>query len=209
MRWTKTKSTDKTMRAIYEIANDINAAWKNPKYGAVPYLRAMAELKDKNSMYGQDSAKNIVVSFLSNAHGFRGPKAKALKSELREHFLPVKSVKEIVNETVKYYRTHPMGIIGDKCKYFIEETGAMCAVGRCLEQPELFKNQNGCVLFLVQFDCLDSKLKPEYRGHNINFWKHLQCLHDTSNYWTGRTPNSLTLDGLNYKNWIISEFSAD
>jgi len=72
------------MRAIYEVAADIKKEWKNIYFGAVPYLSAMMQLSDKNDMYGMDSAKSIVIYFLSNATSFRGEKARELKIELKQ-----------------------------------------------------------------------------------------------------------------------------
>ena len=73
-----------TKREIREIARDIKNEWKNVYFGAKPYLDAMLVLTDKNSTYYYDSAKSIVLYFLSNASTFRGPKAKELKAELKD-----------------------------------------------------------------------------------------------------------------------------
>ena len=73
-----------TKREICEIARDIKKEWKNVYFGAKPYLDAMFVLTDKNSTYGYDSAKSVVLYFLSNASTFRGPKAKELKAELKD-----------------------------------------------------------------------------------------------------------------------------
>jgi hypothetical protein len=73
------------MRPINQIAQDIRKEWKNVNYAAKPYLEAMYELTDKDSRYGYDSANSIVLRFLSNASGFRGPVASQLKNELKQH----------------------------------------------------------------------------------------------------------------------------
>lgn len=73
------------MRPIYEIAREIKKVWGSKvNYGAKPYLDAMQFLTDKNSAYGQDSAKSVVNYFLANASTFRGVEAKALKEELKQ-----------------------------------------------------------------------------------------------------------------------------
>jgi hypothetical protein len=79
------KREGKSMREIHEIASDIKREWRKPYFGAVPYLNAMHCLRDKTSMYICDSAETIVETFLSNATSFRGEKAKALKTELKQH----------------------------------------------------------------------------------------------------------------------------
>jgi hypothetical protein len=70
-------------RPLHLIASDIRKDWKNVNYGAKPYLSAMASLDSINSMYGYDSAKSVVMYFLSNASAWRGDTAKAIKAELK------------------------------------------------------------------------------------------------------------------------------
>ena len=70
-------------RPIDAIAREIRADWKNPYFGAVPYLEAMMDLWTINDRYGADSAKSIVLYFLSNASTWRGPVAKRVKAELK------------------------------------------------------------------------------------------------------------------------------
>jgi hypothetical protein len=72
------------MRDISTIANDIRKEWKNPYFGAVPYLNAMACLHSADDAYGADSARTIVAYFLGNASTFRGEQARKLKAELKE-----------------------------------------------------------------------------------------------------------------------------
>jgi hypothetical protein len=74
---------NKNHRPLHLIASDIRKDWKNVNYGAKPYLSAMASLDSINSMYGYDSAKSIVMYFLSNASAWRGDTAKAIKAELK------------------------------------------------------------------------------------------------------------------------------
>jgi hypothetical protein len=71
-------------RTICEIALEINQDWKPVNYAAKPYLLAMLSLKDMSSKYGEDSAKNIILYFLSNASTWRGETAKRIKLELKK-----------------------------------------------------------------------------------------------------------------------------
>ena len=57
--------------------------WKNVYFGAVPYLRAMRDLDNMQSVYGQENSRGIVLYFLSNASTWRGEVAKAVKAELK------------------------------------------------------------------------------------------------------------------------------
>lgn len=66
-----------------EIAALIHANWDPVWFGAVPYLRAMFELQDMSSTYGCDSARDVVLYFLSNAKTWKGDTARAVKAELR------------------------------------------------------------------------------------------------------------------------------
>jgi len=71
-----------------QIAYLIRASWHNKKgestinYAANPYLDAMGSLT--NEGFGQDSAKSIILYFLSNASGYRGEVAKIVKAELKK-----------------------------------------------------------------------------------------------------------------------------
>jgi hypothetical protein len=70
-------------RSIRAIALDIKKEWVKVNYAAKPYLDAMLELNSINDKYYLDSAKSVVLYFLSNASSFRGENAKALKTELK------------------------------------------------------------------------------------------------------------------------------
>jgi len=70
-------------RSIRSIALDIRREWAKVNYAAKPYLDAMLELNSINDKYYNDSAKSIILYFLSNAASFRGERAKALKAELK------------------------------------------------------------------------------------------------------------------------------
>lgn len=70
-----------------QFAAVIRADWKKPFFGSVPYIEAMADLPTWESRYICDSAKEIVVTFLSNASGWRGPVAKAAKKAMNDRLL--------------------------------------------------------------------------------------------------------------------------
>jgi len=71
------------MRTLSEIASEIKKDWEKVYFGAAPYLNAMAMLESVNDKYGMDSAKSIVLYFLSNASTWRGETAKRVKTELK------------------------------------------------------------------------------------------------------------------------------
>lgn len=71
-------------RPIYQIAQDIKDAWKNPSPYALAYLNPMLTLNSIDDHYYFDDAKSIILYFLANAQGFRGEKARELKKELKD-----------------------------------------------------------------------------------------------------------------------------
>jgi len=72
------------MRKIKEIAKEIKSSWKNPYFGAHPYLEAMFQLSSIEDNYYQDSARDIVTRFLANAGTWRGEDARRIKAELKK-----------------------------------------------------------------------------------------------------------------------------
>jgi len=70
-------------RPVYKIAEDILNDWTAPHFAARPYLAAMLTINSHCENYGQDTAKSIILYFLSNATNYRGSKAKELKKELK------------------------------------------------------------------------------------------------------------------------------
>lgn len=71
------------MRSIYLIANEIVSDWNNISPYASPYLDAMKQIDSIDENYYADSAKSVVLYFLSNANGWRGEKAREIKKELK------------------------------------------------------------------------------------------------------------------------------
>lgn len=78
------KSEQKPSTDIATIARRISKTWKNPYFGAKPYLSAMTQLHSIEDNYGCDSARSIVRYFLANASSFRGDEAREIKAQLKE-----------------------------------------------------------------------------------------------------------------------------
>jgi len=70
-------------RSLHKIAIDIMQDWKNPYFGALPYLDAMYELDSITDNYYYDTADSVVRYFLANAQTWRGPVARTIKAELK------------------------------------------------------------------------------------------------------------------------------
>lgn len=76
---------DEKLRAmtLAEIAKMIRLYWPAVNYAAKPYLDAMSQLNTMNDKFYADDAQTVVLYFLSNASGFRGEPARAIKKELK------------------------------------------------------------------------------------------------------------------------------
>jgi hypothetical protein len=70
-------------RPLHVIAKDILSNWPKVYFGAVPYLDAMRQLHSVTDNYFEDSGKDIVIYFLSNASTWRGDHARRIKAELK------------------------------------------------------------------------------------------------------------------------------
>jgi hypothetical protein len=70
-------------RKIHEIATEICSKWTKVYFGAEPYLAVMQTLNTIDDMYFEDSAKEIILYFLSNASTWRGEDARRIKQELK------------------------------------------------------------------------------------------------------------------------------
>jgi hypothetical protein len=115
---------------------------------------------------------------------------------------------EIIKETVEYYKNNNRGITpGGACQYLTKD-GDMCAVGRCLENPE------DIGLKTIYADALiigygDGIFKKQYQGHDINFWKNLQIFHDSNRFWVSyktKKGNKLTEDGKNDLKFLLERY---
>jgi hypothetical protein len=69
-------------RPLHRISDEIVSRWRDPYFGAVPYIRAMRYLATMTDKYGDDDADDIVMYFLSNAKTWRGDDARRIKAEL-------------------------------------------------------------------------------------------------------------------------------
>lgn len=72
-------------RPLFQIAAEIFHLWKKPSYAAMPYLTALRHLNTPRDSYGADTGESVVLYFLSNASGWRGPDARRIKAELKQH----------------------------------------------------------------------------------------------------------------------------
>lgn len=89
---------------------------------------------------------------------------------------------EIIEETVEYYKVNPFGYDPNRdgiseggCVYY-GPNAEVCAVGRCLINPEHFKNSFCGVAGL--HSNFNNIVKEQYTGHDIYFWVDLQFFHD-------------------------------
>ena len=71
-------------RPLHVIAKEIRNNWAKVSPYAKPYLDAMSQLNSIDDKYYLDSARSVVLYFLSNASGWRGDVARRIKAELKE-----------------------------------------------------------------------------------------------------------------------------
>lgn len=71
------------LMTISGLANLCARDWRNVWFGAAPYIEAMREMRSIDSPVLQESGREVVRYFLSNAKLWRGPVAVAVKAELR------------------------------------------------------------------------------------------------------------------------------
>jgi len=96
---------------------------------------------------------------------------------------------EILDETIKYYKTHKRGITKDGSCVNLTNMGSMCAVGRCVDKDLISKLKNAEDIAVnslyseLGMQTTDECLQPQYRGHREEFWEDLQDLHDRSIHW--------------------------
>lgn len=95
---------------------------------------------------------------------------------------------EIINETISYYSedVNRRGLSKTGNCVYLSEDGTMCAVGRCLKEPEKFRNLEEEINILLRegkTHNINDLLKEKYTGHNQLFWEDLQMLHDNNYYW--------------------------
>ena len=117
---------------------------------------------------------------------------------------------EIIEETVEFYKNNPRsinefdihGIITGNCVY-LNESGNKCGFSRCC-------TDEGVTWLHEKFDKNDGQgvqenflqhLKPEYQGHNHDFWKDIQSIHDSGGSWEkSGNGNTLTVYGIKFVN---------
>lgn len=79
---TQPRTQPRTLDTIArEIARD--PAYSACRWCAEPYRSAMASLTSLSESYGSDTARSIVLYFLSNTANWRGETARRIKAELR------------------------------------------------------------------------------------------------------------------------------
>lgn len=97
----------------------------------------------------------------------------------------------IIEETVEYYSKNPeerRAITEEGGYAYMNTTGNMCAVGRCLvdacsfslEFNDYFSTVANKVNDVVK---LQNYFKEEYQGHDYKFWSDLQTIHDLDSNW--------------------------
>jgi hypothetical protein len=125
--------------------------------------------------------------------------------------------REIIEETKEYYSSDPSRRAYDEkyggCRYLTAD-GRQCAVGRCfMPNAEIVRDEYYRVdVSVSQLDAggsadkiknLEEILKPEYRGHEPEFWLNLQVFHDLNKVWCS---SGLTEKGEEYYQNLLKKW---
>lgn len=70
-------------RPLHKIADEIGRLWREPYFGAAPYIYGMRHLDRITDKFGGDDGVDVVMYFLDNARTWRGEDAKRIKAELK------------------------------------------------------------------------------------------------------------------------------
>jgi hypothetical protein len=121
-----------------------------------------------------------------------------------------KTIKELVLETIEYYENYPerraKGSTGT-CLYYHNSSGNMCAVGRCMKDPN--QDYDNSIFALkkgkdeISKENLWKEMREEYSEIPFEVWESLQCFHDSDYFWDSV---GLTKMGLNYKRQLLDNF---
>ena len=118
------------------------------------------------------------------------------------------SKKEIIDQTITYYKKNPRGTNGDGGCVYYGDAGELCAVGRCLANPKRFASAGDFIKSCWQ----KGEIKPQnfkfrYQGHELNFWSDLQRFHDNDNNWVENdVGNELSKTGKFYYKLLIDKW---
>lgn len=90
-------------RPLKDIALEIARDWHTMPVTAQAYYRPLLSLNQITDNYILDSGSSVVRYFLANAQGWRGEKAREIKTELKKilKLLDDPRVQEIANQNVK------------------------------------------------------------------------------------------------------------
>lgn len=107
----------------------------------------------------------------------------------------------MIDETVKYYKTHPRGIIPGTEACLYKEGDKECAVGRCMTKKaqKSFEHTETPIHTLLEeqelgmYEFEKKYFKKKYQlDFPIQFWKDLQKLHDKSHYWNNEQLSGIS-----------------
>lgn len=112
---------------------------------------------------------------------------------------------EIIDYIVDYFQKNPRAKDRGICVY-LTSTGLRCAHSICLED-EFVKSTNFNKLRTARRLIKiygDNIHKPEFRGHDTDFWMDIQQLHDMNNFWR---DYELTDDGKEFVRELKKKYS--
>lgn len=116
---------------------------------------------------------------------------------------------EIIDYVVDYFQKNPRAKEKDRefprCVY-LTKTGLRCAHSICLEDEFLkdkeIKELGSAYSVINKYG--DDIHKPQFRGHESEFWSEIQILHDDNRFWR---DSGLTDDGKEFVKELKEKYS--
>ena len=128
---------------------------------------------------------------------------------------------EIINDTVRYYRSNPRGYSNKLNGCIYQKDGMSCAIGRFFNSKatDEIRGFDGAAEDLeyhlevkYKFPNLDSILKVIVHGHSLEFWTDLQILHDTASYWEPCVTKGglkLSTEGIKHRDEMLVKYKGE
>jgi len=123
-----------------------------------------------------------------------------------------KSKLEIIEETANAYTFHTRSLASQalrdrgypNCLYDGGD-GKRCAFARCCkDDPDTLSALRKADFKNTSIHLLMGHLKPEYQGHETEFWVEIQSFHDTDLFWN---KNGLSRDGEEQKKYLLEGYA--
>lgn len=120
----------------------------------------------------------------------------------------MKSKYEILDEMVAYFFTNSRAMEGGMGEYLTED-GRRCGHSIFVREDMMGVidiRSSATTNIEIHGDCVH---KPDYQGHQEEFWQDVQDLHDDDDFWysIGESGHKLTRDGISHVKMLKQKWS--